>query len=57
MEYYLHFKAVRRGSRVVEVPVSMVYPEHRKNYSKIKPLTGWWSMLRPWVFLLLRIKK
>ncbi|RKX28121.1 MAG: hypothetical protein DRP47_05175 [Candidatus Zixiibacteriota bacterium] len=57
MEYYIHYKAVTGGYRIVEVPVSMLYPESHKNYSKIKPLTGWWSMLRPWVFLLLRIKK
>ncbi|MEA2030340.1 MAG: glycosyltransferase family 2 protein [candidate division Zixibacteria bacterium] len=57
MEYYIHYKAITRGYRVVEAPVSMLYPENHKNYSKIKPLVGWWSMLRPWVFLILKIKK
>lgn len=57
MEYYIHYKVVTGNSRVVEVPVSMVYPEGKVSYSKIRPFTGWWSMLRPWVFLLLGLKK
>ncbi len=57
MEYYIHYKAHKNGYRVVEVPVSMVYPVEKKGYSKIKPFAGWWSMLRPWLFLALRIKK
>jgi len=57
MEYYIHYKVLKLGYRVVEVPVSMVYPPEKKNYSKIKPFVGWWSMIRPWVFLILRIKK
>ncbi|MEW6049778.1 MAG: glycosyltransferase family 2 protein [Candidatus Zixiibacteriota bacterium] len=57
LEYYLHYKVLTGGYRFVEVPVSMVYPKGDQNYSKIKPLVGWWSMLRPWVFLMLRLKK
>ncbi|MFH2050059.1 MAG: glycosyltransferase family 2 protein [bacterium] len=57
MEYYLHYKVIKNGYRVVEVPVSMVYPENQKDYSKIKPFIGWWSMIRPWIFLTLGIKK
>lgn len=57
MEYYIHYKVIKCGFRVMEVPVSMVYPEEKKNYSKIKPIIGWWSMIRPWVFLTLRLKK
>ncbi len=57
MEYYLHWKAVKRGWRVTEAPVSMVYPESGRDYSKIRPFTGWWSMIRPWVFLTLRLKR
>jgi dolichol-phosphate mannosyltransferase len=57
MEYYLHYNALRGGYRVCEVPVSMVYPPEKRGYSKIKPFTGWWSMIRPWVFLGLGIKK
>ena len=57
MEYYIHFKVIKSGFRVIEVPVSMVYPKEGKNYTKIKPFIGWWSMIRPWVYLTLRIKK
>ncbi len=57
MEYYLHYRVCHLGYRVVEVPVSMVYPKSGQNYSKIKPFVGWWSMIRPWIFLILRIKK
>ena len=57
MEYYIHFKVLKCGYRVIEVPVSMVYPEEKKNYSKIKPFIGWWSMIRPWVYLTLRLKR
>lgn len=57
MEYYLHYKVIKAGYKVTEVPVSMVYPEEKKNYSKIKPFVGWWSMIRPWIYLTLRVKK
>lgn len=57
MEYYLHYKVIKRGYRVVEVPVSMIYPKENRGYSKIKPFVGWWSMVRPWIFLMLGIKK
>ncbi len=57
MEYYIHYKVLKLGFRVMEAPVTMVYPLSGKNYSKIKPFVGWWSMIRPWVFLILRLKK
>jgi dolichol-phosphate mannosyltransferase len=57
MEYYLHYKVLKHGVPMVEVPVSMVYPESRRDYSKIRPLTGWWSMVRPWIFLILGLRK
>lgn len=57
MEYYIHYHILKGGYKVKEVPVSMVYPESGKNYSKIKPFIGWWSMLRPWIYLTLKIRK
>ena len=57
MEYYIHYKVIKLGYRLVEVPVSMVYPAEGKNYSKITPFVGWWSMIRPWIFLILHLKK
>ena len=57
MEYYIHFWACRLGVRIKEVPVEIAYAhleKHRR--SKIKPFVGWWSMIRPFVFLTLHIK-
>lgn len=57
-EYYLHWKARQCGYRVVEVPVTKTYPAAKDvPYTKIRALTGWWRMLRPFVFLALRIKQ
>ena len=55
-EYYLYAKALRLGFRCLEVPISMVYPASKKNYSKIKPFTGWWEMLEPWIKVGLGLK-
>ncbi len=57
MEYYIHYHVLKGGYRIKEVPVSMVYPSEKKNYSKIKPLTGWWSMVRPWLYLIFKIRR
>lgn len=57
LEYYLHYKVIKLDFRVIEVPVSMVYPIEGKNYSKIQPVLGWWSIIRPWIFLVLGLKK
>jgi dolichol-phosphate mannosyltransferase len=57
MEYYIQYHVLKGRYKVKEVPVSMVYPESGRNYSKIKPIIGWWSMLRPWIFLTLKLRK
>lgn len=57
MEYYIHYHVLKGGYRIKEVPVSMVYPTDKKNYSKIRPFTGWWSMIRPWLYLILKIRR
>jgi len=57
LEYYLHYHAAQQGLKIKEVPVAMLYPQSMNNYSKIKAITGWWSMLRPWVYLKLGLKK
>ena len=57
-EYYVHWKAYTLGYRVAEVPVTKSYPSERGvEYSKVKPFTGWWRMLRPFILLALRIKR
>lgn len=58
MEYYLHFWACKLKLRIKEVPVSVRYdhlPVGRK--SKIPPITGWWSMLKPIIYLRFGIRK
>jgi dolichol-phosphate mannosyltransferase len=57
LEYYLHYKAIIHDLRIKEVPVSMVYPESGRNYSKIRPIIDWWSMLRPWLYLVLGLRR
>jgi dolichol-phosphate mannosyltransferase len=57
MEYYIHYHFLKGGYKLTEAPITMAYPEEKKNYSKIKPFVGWWSMIRPWLFLIFRLKK
>jgi len=57
LEPYILYKAVTLGYRVVEVGVSKIYPAKKLGYTKMKPITGWWSILRPLFYLWLGIKK
>lgn len=59
VEFYLSIKVMLLGYRVVEVPVSKIYPQTTdyKNYTKVKPFSDWWNILKPWVYLTLRIKE
>lgn len=55
LEYYLQYKVLSLGYRFREVPVSKNYPS-RSNYTKIRPLLDWWSIVRPLFFLRLGIR-
>ena len=57
LEPYLFYKAIQCGYKVTEVPVKKFYPPKQEGYTKMKPITGWWSILRPIIYLALRIKK
>lgn len=57
LEPYLLYKTIKLGYRHVEAPVTKIYPPHAQGYTKMKPVTGWWSILRPIVLLGLGIKK
>jgi dolichol-phosphate mannosyltransferase len=57
LEPYLLFKAIRLGYRHCEVGVTKVYPPRKQGYTKMKPITGWWSIMRPVFYLGLRLKK
>lgn len=57
LEPYLLFKTIRLGYRHTEVPVTKIYPPKSLGYTKMKAVTGWWSILRPIVYLGLGIRK
>ncbi|MCB9757739.1 MAG: glycosyltransferase family 2 protein [Candidatus Omnitrophica bacterium] len=57
LEPYLFFKAIRLEYKVTEVPVTKIYPPKAEGYTKMKPFSGWWSILRPLFYLGLGIKK
>jgi dolichol-phosphate mannosyltransferase len=51
LEVYLLWKILKLGYKHREVPCTKVYPPRSSGYTKMKPLVGWWSILRP-IFLL-----
>jgi dolichol-phosphate mannosyltransferase len=57
LEVYLLHKSVKLGFRVTEVAVTKIYPPRALGQTKMKPITGWWSILRPLVLLGLRVKR
>lgn len=57
LEIYLYYQIIRCGYKTNEAPVTKVYPVKGVAYTKMRPLTGWWSMLRVLVLLPLRIRK
>ncbi len=57
LEPYLFYKVIQLGYKIKEVPVTKIYPPAHEGYTKMKPFSGWWSILRPLVYLGLGIKK
>ncbi len=57
LEPYLYLRTIQAGFRTAEVAVSKVYPPKRLGQTKMKPITGWWSILRPLVYVGLGLKK
>ena len=57
LEPFLLFKALKLGYKVTEVTVTKIYPPKHLGYTKMKPVTGWWSILRPIFLLGFGIKK
>lgn len=47
LEVYLLFKAIKLGYRHAEVPCTKIYPPKRLGTTKMKPIIGWWDMLKP----------
>jgi len=56
LERYIQYKAIRLGYKYAEVPVSKIYPPRHLGITKMKPITGWWSMVRPIFYLGFGIK-
>lgn len=59
LEPYFSLKVIQLGYRVVEVSVSKIYPNtnNYRSYTKVKPITDWWNILKPWFYLTLKLKK
>jgi dolichol-phosphate mannosyltransferase len=51
LEVYLLYKMIVCGYRHTEVPCTKIYPPKKLGTTKMKPVVGWWDILRP-VFLL-----
>ncbi len=51
LEVYLLYKMIVCGYRHTEVPCTKIYPPKKLGITKMKPVVGWWDILRP-VFLL-----
>lgn len=56
LEPYLLFKIIRLGYGFAEVPCTKIYPPRKLGQTKMRPITGWWSILRPLVYLGLGLK-
>jgi dolichol-phosphate mannosyltransferase len=50
LEPYLYLRSIQLGYRTVEVPVTKIYPLKHMGQTKMKPIVGWWSILRPLVY-------
>jgi len=57
LEPYIFFKAIKLGYKVREVPATKIYPPKELGYTKMTPIIGWWSILRPIFLLGLGLKK
>ena len=53
----IYLQAIHLGYRTAEVPVTKVYPPRHLGQTKMKPLIGWWSILRPLVYAGLRLRR
>jgi dolichol-phosphate mannosyltransferase len=57
LEPYLYLRAIRLGYRTTEAEVTKVYGPKRLGQTKMKPIVGWWSILRPLVYVGLGLKR
>jgi dolichol-phosphate mannosyltransferase len=57
LEVYLLFKMIACGYRHTEVPCTKIYPPKELGITKMRPIVGWWDILRPVVLLGLRLRR
>jgi dolichol-phosphate mannosyltransferase len=57
LEPYILYKAATLGYHLQEAPVSKIYPAKKLGYTKMRPVFGWWSILKPLFYLRLGIRK
>jgi dolichol-phosphate mannosyltransferase len=57
LEPYLYYKVIKLGYKTKEVPVTKIYPPKKLGHSKMQPVVGWWSILRPLFLLSLGLRK
>jgi len=57
LEPYLYLRSIQLGYRTVEVPVTKIYPPKHLGQTKMKPIAGWWSILRPLVYVGFGLRK
>lgn len=57
LEPYLMYKVIVLGCKFGEAQVTKIYPSKKLGYTKMKPFIGWWSILKPLIYLGLGIRK
>src|SRR5438034_99467 len=51
LEPYLYLRIIQLGYRTAEIPATKIYPPKHLGQTKMKPITDWWSILRPLVYV------
>jgi dolichol-phosphate mannosyltransferase len=57
LEPYLYLRTIRLGHPTAEVAVTKTYPPKALGQTKMRPVIGWWSILRPLVLIGLGLKR
>lgn len=57
LETYLFLQAVRLGYRVIEVPMTKIYPPSKTGYTWQKPWVDWWNYFKPVPYVTFGLKK